>query len=102
PTTAQYHGPTRPSSDLSNKIDHEVNPIPTTVDLTQDPAKTNCGEKVVFTAKVSPAGATGTVTFLDGTTAIGTGTVDATGTATLSTSTLGGGTYLVTGEYGGA
>ncbi len=54
---------------------------------------------VTFTATLS-AGATGTVTFMDGTTVMGTGTVS-NGTASFSTSTLSVGTHSITAVYGG-
>ena len=46
------------------------------------------------------SGATGTVTFKDGSTTIGTGTISGT-TATYSTSSLTGGTHSITAVYGG-
>ncbi len=58
---------------------------------------------VVLTAKVtSPNGApTGSITFLDGTTVLGSGAVDNGGTATLTVSTLAGGAHNLTAVYGG-
>ena len=57
---------------------------------------------ITFTAKVtSPVGTpTQTVTFLDGTTTIGTGTLSG-GVATLTISTLTAGTHNITAAYGG-
>ena len=57
---------------------------------------------ITLTAKVtSTAGTpTGTVTFLDGTTVIGTGTLSA-GVATLTISSLAVGTHSITASYGG-
>jgi sugar lactone lactonase YvrE len=58
-------------------------------------------------ARVTPqgvvgySGPTGTVTFLDGTTHLGTGTLDSTGHATYATSTLSAGTHPITAQYGG-
>jgi hypothetical protein len=57
------------------------------------------GSPITLTTTV-PAGATGTVNFLDGTTLLGTGTI-ATGTASFSTSTLTAGTHSITAIYGG-
>ena len=57
------------------------------------------GNSVTFTATV-PAPATGTVTFYEGGTALGIGTV-LNGIATLTTSTLAVGTHPVTAAYGG-
>src|SRR6202011_3019669 len=56
-------------------------------------------QSVTFTATV-PAGVTGTVTFKDGTTTLGTGTISGT-TATFTTTTLSVGTHPVTAVYGG-
>ena len=57
------------------------------------------GNAVTFTATV-PADATGTVTFLDGTTVLGTGTISS-GIATLTTSVLVAGTHPITAQYNG-
>ena len=63
------------------------------------------GQSVTFTAKVTPASGTtvptGTVTFFDGTTSLGTGTLNASGVATLGTSALGVGSHSITANYGG-
>lgn len=62
------------------------------------------GANVVFTAKVSgpPAiAATGAVTFLDGAAMLGSATLDANGTASLSTSSLAVGSHTVTASYEG-
>ena len=82
-----------------------VNKLPTTTTLTssQNPAK--FGQGVTFTATVAatPPGTgtpTGTVTFLDGGSSIGTGTLDASGVATFSTSTLSVGNHTITANYG--
>ena len=49
---------------------------------------------------VSPSGATGTVTFLDGSTSLGTGTLSG-GIASLSTSSLSLGTHFIRAQYSG-
>ncbi|MGC9293361.1 MAG: Ig-like domain repeat protein [Acidobacteriaceae bacterium] len=63
----------------------------------------NYGQSVTFTATVTGPGITptGTVTFYDGSSAIGTGTVNASGTATFSTAALAGGPHSITAQYGG-
>lgn len=58
------------------------------------------GQAVTFTATVLPSTTTGTVTFLDGTSQIGTSTLT-NGAATLSISSLGAGTHSITASYGG-
>ncbi|MGC2210438.1 MAG: Ig-like domain repeat protein [Candidatus Korobacteraceae bacterium] len=55
---------------------------------------------VTLTASVSPSSATGTVTFYDGSTSLGTGTLSS-GTAALSVSTLTVATHNITAAYGG-
>ena len=69
------------------------------ITLAASPNPSNVGQSVTFTATV-PAGATGTVTFKDGTTTLGTGTISGT-TATFTTTTLAVGTHPVTAVYGG-
>ncbi len=77
-------------------------PAPTTTTLTSSPAATGpYGTAVTFTATVSPA-ASGTVTFYDGATVLGTGTL-ASGQATFTTSAgaLAMGGHSITASYGG-
>ena len=57
-------------------------------------------QSVTFTAMVSPADATGTVTFYDGATTLGSAVLS-TGSATLSTALLGSGSHSITAVYGG-
>src|SRR4051812_41998893 len=63
------------------------------------------GQGVTFTATVIPASGvtipTGTVTFLDLVTTIGTGSLDPSGVATFSTSILTLGFHNITAAYGG-
>jgi hypothetical protein len=64
------------------------------------------GQAVTFTAKVAAvshgAGTpTGTVTFRDGATTLGTAPLNATGTAVFTTSTLTAGTHTITASYAG-
>ena len=62
------------------------------------------GNNVIFTMKLAAVGSvvpTGTVTFSDGATTLGTSTVDATGTATFQISTLAVGTHTITATYAG-
>src|SRR5258708_2302708 len=56
-------------------------------------------QSVTFTA-TAPTGATGTITFLDGATVLGTGTLN-NGVVTLTTSTLIVGSHPITVNYGG-
>jgi cyclophilin family peptidyl-prolyl cis-trans isomerase len=64
------------------------------------------GQSVVLTASVTPVPPAtgtpaGTVTFMDGTMLLGTGTLDSTGTATFTATTLSAGTHSLTAVYGG-
>jgi CSLREA domain-containing protein len=64
------------------------------------------GQSVTFTATVTTTAPsagipTGTVTFLDGASSIGTGTLNGSGVATLTTSALSIGTHSLTAQYGG-
>ena len=76
-------------------------PTNTTTTLTSSAASVPSGTAITLTATVSPSAATGTVTFLDGSTTLGTGTLSA-GVATFSTTTLGIGTHAITASYSGA
>jgi sugar lactone lactonase YvrE len=58
------------------------------------------GQPVTLSATVSPAGATGTVQFLDGATSVGVATVG-NGTASLTTSALTAGSHSITAVYSG-
>jgi hypothetical protein len=80
---------------------------PTATTLTSSPNPANFGASVTFTATVTTSGAiapTGTVTFNDGATALGTGTLSTVAgaqVATFSTSTLTPGQHFITAVYGG-
>jgi len=71
-----------------------------TVALTSSANPSAYGSPVTFTATVSPSAAAGTVTFLDGSTTSGTGTISG-GVATYSTSALTAGSHSITASYGG-
>ncbi|HVT82034.1 MAG TPA: YDG domain-containing protein, partial [Phycisphaerae bacterium] len=59
------------------------------------------GSTITLTATVSDETATGAVTFFDGTTSLGTGTVGVGGTWTLDVATLHAGAHSITAVYGG-
>src|SRR5262249_1369117 len=58
------------------------------------------GQSVTLTATVSPSSAGGAVTFKDGSTTLGTGSL-ASGQATFTTSSLAAGSHSLTAVYGG-
>src|SRR5207247_1761140 len=78
----------------------------TTSGVTSSANPSVSGQPVTFTAtvKAKTAGAgtpTGTVTFKDGPTILGTGTLDSAGQAMFTTSTLAVGSHSITASYGG-
>jgi hypothetical protein len=78
-----------------------VNPMVTTTSLVSAPNPSMVGQNVTLTATLTPPGATGTVTFYDGVTTLGTGTLSG-GTATLDIATLAVGPHpTMTATYGG-
>ena len=74
--------------------------VTTTTTLSTSSSTVPTGQNVTFTAVVAPSTAFGYVTFLDGGTYIGSGTV-ANGVATLSTAFYAEGVHSITASYGG-
>ena len=74
-----------------------------TLNLSVSPTSPTYGQVVSFTATVSPAAATGTVIFLDGLTPLNPGgtTLDGSGHASFSLSSLSVGTHQITATYSG-
>jgi len=72
----------------------------TTIALSTSTTATTVGSSVTLTARVTPTAATGTVTFYNGTTSIGTGALSS-GNATLTTSFTSAGTESITAVYAG-
>jgi hypothetical protein len=122
---ANYAGDTN-TAKSSAQLTQVVNAATTSMTLTASPNPAVVGHTVTLTATVvstAPADArapgpaahgdvagavpialpdatpTGTVTFYDGATQIGTGTLDASGTATLSLSSLAAGTHALSASY---
>lgn len=79
--------------------------IGTTTKLTASASSISTGGSVTLSAVVTPASGTatpsGAVTFLNGSTSLGTGTLDGSGKATLNTTALPAGTDSITAQYGG-
>jgi streptogramin lyase len=97
---ATYNGDVDDAASVSPAVSQVVNPGNTTTALVSSENPSNYGDSVTFTATVSPGTATGTVTFVDGTTDLGTVAVTS-GSAALTTSALTGGTHNVTAVYSG-
>ena len=64
--TASYNGDTNNSPSTSSPVTLTVNSSSTSTALAVSPNPATAGQLVTLTATVSPAGATGAVTFLDG------------------------------------
>jgi hypothetical protein len=80
-------------------------PAATTTTLSASAMTIAAGSSITFTATVAPSSGsgipTGTVTFVDGTTTLGNGTLSSSGVATYSTSSLAVGSHSITAIYGG-
>jgi prepilin-type N-terminal cleavage/methylation domain-containing protein len=98
--TAVYSGDANFNTSTSSSLTQIVNKAGTTVNLISSQNPSSSGQSITFTASVTPTGATGTVTFKDGGTTLGTGTV-ASGSATFIISSLSAGSHTVTAVYSG-
>jgi hypothetical protein len=99
PITASYGGDGNDNTSTSSTVNQVVNNLTTTV-LTSSLNPSIFGSNVTFTATVSPSAATGTITFKDASTTIGTGTLSG-AVATLTISWLALGSHSITGVYSG-
>jgi hypothetical protein len=90
-----YYGST--SLPLSQVVDDKIK---TSISLTSSSNPSTYGGNIVFTATVS-SGATGTVTFLDGTSVLGTANVNSSGQAVISIASLIAGNHNITATYSG-
>ncbi len=102
--TASYGGDTTFAPSTSSTVTFTVNPAATTAKVASSLNPSFSGDAVTFSASVtSSAGTpTGTVTFDDGSTQLGTGTLDSSGQANFSTSTLAAGSHSITAAYVGS
>ena len=98
--TAQYSGDGNYAASASAPFDEVINKASSSVGISSSSATANFGTAVTFTATVTPSSATGTVTFSDGSTVLGTATIIA-GKATFKTSTLSLGSHSITATYSG-
>jgi hypothetical protein len=101
--TAVYGGDSNFASSTSPVLTQTVNAVASTTALTATPNPAASGAPVTFTATVSGTGGTptGTVTFKDGATTLGSSTLDGTGHASFTTSSLASGGHSITAVYGG-
>jgi glucuronoarabinoxylan endo-1,4-beta-xylanase len=102
--TASYGGATGFSTSTSTAVTLTVNPVSvsTTTTVTAMPSPATAGANVVLTANTSAASGspTGTVTFFDGSTSLGTAALSS-GTASLTVNSLAVGNHTLTASYGG-
>ncbi len=105
--TAVYAGDTNYNTSTTTNVIEPVAPAQTTTVLQSSKNPSVNGQPVTFTATVtvkSPGSGTptGQVTFTNGSTTLGTGTLGANGVATYATSTLSvGAAHTITATYGG-
>jgi hypothetical protein len=102
--TVSYAGNGNYLASASAAITQTVNKAATKTHLVSSSNPSTHGTAVTFTATIAPTfggTATGQVTFKDGTTTIGTGTVNASNQAKFTTSTLAIGTHSITAAYAG-
>lgn len=107
--TAMYGGDASDLASNSAALNETIQPISTATTIAVSANPGVAGASLQLTATVTPTGTTGnggalsgTVTFLDGATSVGTAAVSATGVATLNVSTLTGGVHSIIASYGGS
>jgi Glycoside hydrolase family 44/Bacterial Ig-like domain (group 3) len=101
--TASYAGDSADGASTSSAVSVQVNGAQlasTAVTLVASPVSAVSGQAIALTASVTPASATGTISFKDGSAAVGSATLTS-GKGTLSVSTLSVGTHSLTAAYGG-
>jgi N-acetylneuraminic acid mutarotase len=98
--TAVYGGDANDTNSTSAALVQTVNKAPSSVALASSANPSSGGQSITLTATVSPASSTGTIQFLDGSTALGTVTISG-GSAAFSLSSLSAGSHSITAVYGG-
>ncbi|RLS27641.1 MAG: hypothetical protein DWH70_00140, partial [Planctomycetota bacterium] len=102
--TAVYSGDSSFVTSTSTAVSQVVNKASSATGLTSSVNPSVFGQPIIFTATVTGSSGTpsGTITFKNGLTTLGTATLNGSGLATFSTSTLAvGSSYSITAEYGG-
>ncbi len=98
--TASYGGDANFAASTSSAIAVAVGQPPATTTLTVSPANPAFGQPVILTASLTPAAATGSVTFSEGATTLGTATLSG-GSASITVPGLAVGSHAFTATYGG-
>ena len=102
--TAVYSGDASFVTSTSSAVSQVVNKASSATGLTSSVNPSVFGQPIIFTATVTGSSGTpsGTITFKNGLTTLGTGTLNGSGVTTFSTSSLAvGSSYSITAEYGG-
>jgi len=98
--TATYSGDTVNATSNSNTVSLTISKAATTTTFTAAPNPSAPGQPVTLTATVAPSSATGSVTFVDGPTPLGTAALTG-GTASLAIATLAAGDHALSATYTG-
>jgi hypothetical protein len=100
--TAHYSGDSAYAATVSPAVVIDVTPAVTTTTVTSSANPSYAGQSVTFTAGVAglTPGASGTVTFSNGSKTLGTAAVS-NGSASFATTLTGGGNQIITAAYGG-
>jgi len=101
--SATYSGDSNFTGSTATVLSQVVQQANTTIALNA-PSSANVNQSIALAANVASGTSgvpTGTVNFLDGSTQIGSGSLNGSGVATFSTSTLAAGTHSITAVYGG-
>ena len=101
--TAVYSGDTNFSTITSSALSYVVNKATSTLSATSSLNPSLYGDSVTFTMQVTSAGAvpTGTIAVKDGSTALGTATLNGTGSATYTVPLFNAGTHTINFQYSG-
>jgi hypothetical protein len=103
--TATYNGDTNYAPGTSPELTQTINSlIATSTSLTSSPNPSTHNQTVKFTATVTASAGThtGTMKLLDGSTTLGSSTLNSSGVAVLSVSNLSTGSHSITAQYGGS
>jgi hypothetical protein len=105
--TAVYGGDAKDAASTSGpaEVTVSITTVPTNTGLQTTSNAPTYGSSVTFTATVTPASGsgvpTGTVSFIDGSTKLGTGALNGSGVATYTTTLLSVGSHSITASYSG-
>jgi uncharacterized protein (TIGR03437 family) len=100
PITAAYGGDVTNAASVSSLLTQTVNPAVTTTGISSSPNPATVGQPLSLRATVTPANATGSVTFKDGAIALGTAALNS-GSASVTVTGLTYGPHSLTAVYGG-